>query len=210
MNYLLPCPACGTKSTVSTAQAGQTVQCSCGRTVEVPPLRDLRQLESVGESERSQPSWNRRKGLIFLGCLMMGVAAGLAAWFTFAMPHAVDPVALRAEVDSLDPAESFILKEAQRPPIPVEGGAGKVIRDPVAHLLKATIENQHPRFRWLAVNEAMRADANVTKRKAASFWFPLLGGVGLVGLLIMLSALLIRDDSARATPKQRARTPSRT
>jgi hypothetical protein len=209
MNYLLPCPACGTKSTVSSALAGQSIQCSCGRTIEVPTLRDLRQLESEGEPERPQTTWSRRKGLVFLGCVMMAVSAGFAGWFASKLPRGLDPAAVRAEVDALDPAASFILYEGQRPPMPVEQGPGKLIRDPVVHLLKGTFENPHPRFRLLAFNEAIRADADAAKRKTVVFWFPMLGGVGLIGMLVALSALLVRDDSARPLQKGRIREPSR-
>jgi hypothetical protein len=210
MNYLVPCPACGTKSSISSAQAGQTVRCTCGRTIEVPTLRDLRNLEPVGEPQRQQSTWNRRKGLVFLGCVMIAVAAGVAGWFAMKLPRSLDPAEARAEVDALDPAESVLLYEALQPPMPVEQGPGKVIRAPVEPLLKSTIESPHPGPRLLAYRSAFRIGSDAEKRKAVGFWFPLLGGVALVGLLIALSALLVRDDSARPSQKRRSREPSGT
>jgi hypothetical protein len=42
--YFLPC-SCGQKVRVEPAQAGGQVACSCGKTVQVPTLRGLKQLE---------------------------------------------------------------------------------------------------------------------------------------------------------------------
>src|SRR4051794_36149677 len=44
--YLLPC-ACGRANTVSVAQAGRTLTCSCGQDYRVPSLAGLRRLESA-------------------------------------------------------------------------------------------------------------------------------------------------------------------
>src|SRR5678815_2344165 len=49
-HYLLPC-ACGQQISVSAAQAGESLRCSCGAMVEVPTMRGLRELERVETSQ---------------------------------------------------------------------------------------------------------------------------------------------------------------
>jgi cytochrome c-type biogenesis protein CcmH/NrfG len=80
--YLLPC-LCGRQLSVSSAQAGQTVQCECGQAVEVPTMRGLRELEVAdARSAARAENWGDRQrvtlGLFIasLGCL--AVAAYLA------------------------------------------------------------------------------------------------------------------------------------
>ena len=47
MSYAVTC-GCGTRHPVSATQAGSTLSCACGRSIEVPPLSDLR--SAAGES----------------------------------------------------------------------------------------------------------------------------------------------------------------
>ncbi len=44
MEYLLPC-SCGQKTRIAAAQAGAQVQCACGKSLSVPTLRGIRELE---------------------------------------------------------------------------------------------------------------------------------------------------------------------
>ena len=76
--YLLKC-SCGRSHRIQARQAGQSLDCSCGKTIEVPTIRGLQKLKQVGavHSETS-PGWGRREGLVFLGgigCLTGNVAA---------------------------------------------------------------------------------------------------------------------------------------
>src|SRR3954447_23608526 len=65
---------CGTRIKVATSEAGQTIQCPCGQNVEVPSLRNLRELsaEKLLSDTFSNPAyWSHR------GCFLCGEKAGL-------------------------------------------------------------------------------------------------------------------------------------
>jgi hypothetical protein len=203
MKYLLPCPACGQKLAVSSAQSGQSVLCSCGRSQDVPTLRDLRQLEQATDGDAPQSSWNRRKGLVFLGCTIMAICALVAGWFVTKLPRSFDPSAIRKEIDSVpEPAIMFIRMEAGRQPAGKENDVGKLIQGPLAGLYNETFK--HPSHRAIAPVELTTALILVEQRKMVSYWFPLVGGIAGVGLLIALSALLVPGDSPQPTQKRPA------
>jgi len=77
-HYLLPC-SCGQKVRVANAQAGGQVTCRCGKSLSVPTLRGLRELEfAPPELQRALgPGWSPIHGAIFAVGLLAG-AAGLA------------------------------------------------------------------------------------------------------------------------------------
>ncbi len=67
--YLLPCP-CGQTIPVEISQAGQLVTCvSCNEQIEVPTMREIRQLEPVESpaDERSPTEWTTLRNLFFAG-----------------------------------------------------------------------------------------------------------------------------------------------
>jgi hypothetical protein len=83
--YLLPCD-CGRKCRVDAAQAGGTVACDCGKSLYVPTLRGLKQLEPAPFEkalDRSVPArnWSPLRGALFsLGLLVAVVAAAVGAF----------------------------------------------------------------------------------------------------------------------------------
>jgi len=81
-NYLLPC-SCGQKLRVTAAQAGGRVTCSCGKSLPVPTLRGLRQLQSApAEAAGRSAKWTQWHGLAFSGGLAIAtVGAVLIAFF---------------------------------------------------------------------------------------------------------------------------------
>jgi hypothetical protein len=74
VHYFLPC-TCGHKNKVVAAQAGQKVRCTCGTTLDVPPMRRLSHLEHVDAAAQApaagRPRWNLRWGLVFLGGVIL-------------------------------------------------------------------------------------------------------------------------------------------
>ncbi len=116
MKYQLPCPACGTKLPVEASQAGQMLVCKCGQQLDVPSIRELRRLEPIVEETVAAPTWNKRKGLAFLGTAIVLIAAGVAAVLLARRPSlegadkpaVVDSNAIRKEIDSLPPDESYV------------------------------------------------------------------------------------------------------
>jgi hypothetical protein len=87
MKYLLPC-SCGKSVAVEPAQAGQSVRCACGRMLEVPAMRLVRQLTPAARdaagARRAAPSWPRAQRMLFaagLALLVGGAAtAGYYQW----------------------------------------------------------------------------------------------------------------------------------
>lgn len=80
--YYLPCPRCGVESKVGARSAGERLRCSCGAALDVPTLRDLRQLRPADDpATAAAAGWDRRKSLMFLGAvvtLFALVVAGFA------------------------------------------------------------------------------------------------------------------------------------
>jgi len=87
--FAVPCP-CGDSVLVDVRQAGDQVQCSkCQQTIEVPPLRELKQLEPVAVSEPvsvagSDTSWSGLPGALFALGLLSLVIASAAGYYTYA------------------------------------------------------------------------------------------------------------------------------
>src|SRR3954466_947072 len=71
-HYLLPC-TCGQKVRIANAQAGGKVACGCGKSLAVPTLRGLRELELAPPETRSaaSPGWSRVHGGFFASGLLI-------------------------------------------------------------------------------------------------------------------------------------------
>ncbi len=99
VKYLLSCP-CGKKVPVETTQAGQTVECECGRSLEVPTLKGLRELEQVAVEAPSGPkgaAWGSRQAVVLVGIVVTLIGIALVAYFYSIRPrqeHFADPEVL--------------------------------------------------------------------------------------------------------------------
>lgn len=82
MKYLLPCQ-CSLHIPIDVSQAGQSVVCQCGQVVEVPTMREVRQLPSVEEESdtREKPAWTRRQGVLFVSGMSVALVASLVALY---------------------------------------------------------------------------------------------------------------------------------
>lgn len=79
--YLLAC-TCGQSLPVELNQAGRSITCNCGKTVEVPSMRLLRQLPTCDEPDSSaqrRPAWNLTAGSFFAVGLLVAVLAAMVA-----------------------------------------------------------------------------------------------------------------------------------
>lgn len=74
--FWLPC-SCGKRFAIDASQAGESIACSCGRSIEVPPLRRLVHLEKLPEDggEPIAKIWGWRQRLMLLGGAILIVAA---------------------------------------------------------------------------------------------------------------------------------------
>jgi hypothetical protein len=98
--YLVEC-TCGNKLPVEIGQAGGRIACTCGKLVDVPPLRKLRHLEAETTAmERPASTWSARKGVITACLILAGTLAIANAWSWFTQPKApiFDPVAYQRDI----------------------------------------------------------------------------------------------------------------
>jgi hypothetical protein len=87
--YLLPCQ-CGQRLAVEPRQAGETVVCACGRTLEVPTFLQLKQLEKVvAKAESRRIVWSHGQRLIFVGTALI---LGWAIWADYLLYWKGPPV----------------------------------------------------------------------------------------------------------------------
>lgn len=113
MMYLLPC-SCGAKLPVERRQAGETVRCGCGTSLEVPSLMKMENLEPAEpESVDGRPSdqWGIRQSVILLGAViaMLGLALGVFLVLSRPEPFVLDipPELVRREVRTFSPRRSW-------------------------------------------------------------------------------------------------------
>ena len=112
--YLLPC-SCGNSVPVESHQAGGSVNCTCGQSLNVPSLRDLRELptKASGKIVRSKSQWGARQGTMTF-CLVMavfsgGVGGGLWHYASLHGPPDMEGQlqGLHDKIESFTPAESY-------------------------------------------------------------------------------------------------------
>jgi hypothetical protein len=101
--YLLTC-TCGNTIPVEIGQAGGQVKCTCGKSVDVPPLRQLRHLpqqQSEPKPERKAANWGTRQGWITASLIAAAILLGWSAWSWFKDPPipVFDPKARMASVE---------------------------------------------------------------------------------------------------------------
>ena len=90
--YLLVCKACGNPTPVARRQAGESLVCACGATLEVPTLLQLQRLEKVpdeasGEAAARGAAWSVRKGVALAGGMIILAALGWAAYLLLTWPQ---------------------------------------------------------------------------------------------------------------------------
>jgi hypothetical protein len=90
--FLLPC-ACGQKTEVSVAQAGQSIRCACGAQLDVPTLRGLRALagsEPVQRAAGTRPPrvWNNWHRVALLLILISACSFAAGGYMAVTLPPA--------------------------------------------------------------------------------------------------------------------------
>jgi hypothetical protein len=227
MKYLLVCPSCGATTPVGVGQAGQSVECVCGKALDVPSIRGLQKLATVVDEQPTARAWSRRQGLAFLGCAIAGLAIIGAACVMLFRPAPVDarefsvPVdtaAISKEVNAYSPAEGFRRFETIEVPLPslaesLKGGNVPVHLLPSAGLLVA-FEGKGTEA--LAPDEAKKVIQELTKvgneayvrqskRDATVDWLWVLAAAGMFGLGMAGSTLLMPAKRQRPAARGDAR-----
>lgn len=102
--YVLPCQ-CGQTFEVTTGQSGTSVSCACGATVQVPTMREIRQLPQVTQTvvKKQGSAWGLRHGMLFTGLLVAVCGIGFAIYAYSKIPP---PLSQQFVVD-----ETFIMQE---------------------------------------------------------------------------------------------------
>jgi hypothetical protein len=109
--YLLPC-TCGQNVVVEQRQAGTTVRCMCGKSLEVPTIRGLEALAHADEVEKDLPPlWGIRQGLIFLG-LVIALPAFAFAIFVYTRLPTLNETNVEQAIMALSPTQSWLLWKA--------------------------------------------------------------------------------------------------
>jgi hypothetical protein len=83
MEYLLPC-SCGQKMRITAAQAGAQLACACGKSLAVPTLRGIKQLEiaPVATAAKSPGRWSPIHGALFAsGLAIASIGIVFLAYF---------------------------------------------------------------------------------------------------------------------------------
>lgn len=106
--FLLDCP-CGKQVQVTRSQAGSRVECACGKSLEVPPLRKLVHLPPVDNIVAAEgPIWNLNRGLIFLGAVIALPALAFCAFLYYSLPQ-LSESNIERYVNEISPVESWVL-----------------------------------------------------------------------------------------------------
>lgn len=114
--YWLPCD-CGERHPVGARQAGRTIACACGRSLEVPTLRGLRELERArppaeaadGRAAPSTPGdgWGLRQAGMFLGAVLLLGGLAWAGYLEATKPR-------RLSVEEMEPLQTWALWQELR------------------------------------------------------------------------------------------------
>jgi hypothetical protein len=118
--YLLDCQ-CGNRLPVEIGQAGGRIACSCGKQLDVPTLRNLRQLPTAIVDEKpTSIAWNKRKGAIAACLIVAVVLAAVAVWNRINQPSVpkFDSGArmqqVERELKNITPADAYALSHNYR------------------------------------------------------------------------------------------------
>jgi len=119
--YLLPCE-CGNTTPVDMSQAGGSVLCGCGKQLEVPSLRAIRELPRLSEAaDVHKYQWNPAAGMTFVsGVVIAFVGAGVALAMHLnslvvpELPSEEMVAAWVGEVDNATPEELFQIWNSAR------------------------------------------------------------------------------------------------
>jgi hypothetical protein len=177
--YLLPC-SCGQNTPVSPAQAGGQVTCVCGKSLPVPTLRGLRELEiAPAAAPEKKAGWSRVHGAVFasgltiaaIGVVLLALSVlqyGQIVGFGMTKDRTEDVLrSQQADIEGMSPTQ--VLAEWRKD---IEDGLGEPEEPPWSKFKRLAASN----VSWIKV-----------------------GAVAVIGgILISLITLLVPATSAKA------------
>ena len=121
LKYLLPCP-CGLETVVEPRQAGGTILCSCGSSLQVPTMLEMTALElAPPESASPQPptaAWGMLHRLVLLGTTvsLVAIAVGIVLYVERPVSRfgRVDPEEIRRSAQSMSPSLAWEIWETMK------------------------------------------------------------------------------------------------
>ncbi len=128
--YLLPC-TCGRKTPVEPRQAGETIPCDCGKTLEVPTMLAMGQLEPASPEagwDTSPATWGANQIMALLGGTLLFGAILLATTMFLTRPRERTPEMLREAARADTPVQSlemwhYLRSNGLDPNMPAQGPA---------------------------------------------------------------------------------------
>lgn len=151
MNYLLPCE-CGREHQVSPSKAGDSLVCECGKKLDIPPLRQLKELKPAEPDPRAAaPSeWSLRNGVLATGLILAALLAGVGGyWWAMepAPPREFDPLAttqaVEQQLSAVTPADGYRQWVLYYKPL----DQVQKVQNPQEAVITASIE-RHQMLRW--------------------------------------------------------------
>jgi hypothetical protein len=115
--FQLPCE-CGQNVIVERRQAGTSVACVCGKSLEVPTIRGFSSLARIEQAEEELPPiWGLWQGLVFLG-LMIALPAFAFSAFTYRQIPTLNETVVYEDTMRFSPAETWMLWRMYEPGMP--------------------------------------------------------------------------------------------
>lgn len=164
--YLLTC-SCGQATPVGPAQAGGTLQCSCGQTLNIPTLRGLRELPLADEANTATSDWSDLRGALFVGgVLIVLLGASLGGYFTYAA----------SKIDTVDESTKLEARSI--------AAIDKLGVDEIYSIWKDVKKVQLEEAETSPHVKAMREFQWKSRAAGVSFAAALLGLLGIIGSLV--------------------------
>jgi hypothetical protein len=107
--FLLPCE-CGQAIVVERPQAGTSVTCTCGKSLEVPTIRGFAKLAPASDQVEASlpPIWGLRQGLVFLGLVIAVPAFVFTGFIYLNLPKLTEHYQLlEREIEQLPPQHTW-------------------------------------------------------------------------------------------------------
>jgi hypothetical protein len=210
MKYILSCPKCQRDMPVESGQAGQMLHCACGQQVEVPTIRQLRQLRPADDEPAAVSRWNRRHGYRFVGGVITAVALVLAGYVWLAWPVLYDEGAIVREIQSQAPFVSFLRLQSLEPPLPTPASERVESAPQLAPSKKLLQQVEGAGPQNVAPQQAYISYEHLRTRRTLGQFLPFAGILAAVGALTLAMSFLApgKRSERRSTNRPRKQRES--
>lgn len=119
VKYLLPC-SCGRQIVIEPRQAGETISCSCGASLQTPTLLNMTTLELAPPESVREPSsnWGLKHRVRLLGTVLVVSAIFGGVWLFLKRPispfDTIDPERIRQTAQKFSPLQTWDIWETMK------------------------------------------------------------------------------------------------